>query len=430
MQGIRKTIFATLLALLLFPWQSYAEQATAQPLSTQALQQLVAPIALYPDPLLAQILMASTYPLEVVSAARWLKDNNHLKGKALEDALQQQTWDPSVKSLTAVPDVLNMMNEKLDMTTKLGDAFLAQQNDVLNAVQALRHKAQAAGNLNSNKQQVVNTAQNTENNSQSNNASYPIQNIISIEPADPQVVYVPMYDPNVVYGTWSYPEYPPYYYPYSGYAAGMALSFGAGYIVGDALWGRFDWHNHGVDINVNEFNRYNHTNIDNPNWRHDPAHRAGVPYRDLASQEKYGKGQLQDNQARDAFRGRAEAGRQELQRDGQAGIQNMERTGERREAGMMDDEQRFRDPMNRSEREQRGPVQQQRINPEERRPGNEGGQFRAYEGLQHGEENLHHELRGHDGLQGGRGEFRGGEGGFRGGEGGGFHGGGGRGGRR
>ncbi|HRE31483.1 MAG TPA: DUF3300 domain-containing protein, partial [Candidatus Berkiella sp.] len=158
-----KTIIAIFLMFLLIPWQCYAQQAEQQTFSKEELEQLVAPIALYPDPLLAQILMASTYPLEMVTAARWVKTNPNLTGKALEDSLQQQTWDPSVKSLTAVPDVLNQMNDKLDMTIKLGDAFLGQQKDVMDAVQALRTKAQSAGNLKSSKEQVVNTAPETEN---------------------------------------------------------------------------------------------------------------------------------------------------------------------------------------------------------------------------------------------------------------------------
>src|SRR5262249_50788384 len=169
---------------------------------------LVAPIALYPDSLLAQVLMASTYPLEVVEAARFQKANPSLKDKALDDALQKQTWDPSVKSLVSFPEVLTMMNEKLDWTQRLGDAFLAQQSDVMDAVQVLRNKAQAQGNLQSNEQQKVIVQQPP--------ADAPAGSppVIVIQPANPQVVYVPTYNPTVVYGSWPYPSYPPYsYYP-------------------------------------------------------------------------------------------------------------------------------------------------------------------------------------------------------------------------
>jgi hypothetical protein len=168
--------------------------------SQEELNQLVAPVALYPDALLSQVLMASTYPLEIVEAARWVKSNPNLKDKALEDALQNQSWDPAVKSLAVFPQVLTMMNEKLDWTQKLGDAFLAQQKDVLDTAQALRKKAQAQGNLKDTKEQKV--VETTENNT----------TVIKIEPTNPEVVYVPTYNPTVVYGAWPYPAYPPYYY--------------------------------------------------------------------------------------------------------------------------------------------------------------------------------------------------------------------------
>ncbi|MFP8875003.1 MAG: DUF3300 domain-containing protein, partial [Myxococcota bacterium] len=157
---------------------------------------MVAPIALYPDSLLAQVLMASTYPIEIVEAARWVKTNPGLEGDKLEDAMQKQNWDPSVKSLTAFPQVLAMMNEKLTWTTDLGDAFLAQQKDVMNAVQVLRQKAKAAGNLESNEQQTV-KVEDQPTGSQT-------QTII-IQPSSTKVVYVPTYNPTVVYGVWAYP---------------------------------------------------------------------------------------------------------------------------------------------------------------------------------------------------------------------------------
>jgi len=183
----------------------------AKSFSQQELEQLVAPIALYPDALLAQVLMASTYPLEVVQADRWRKAHASLKDKALEDALQQQPWDPAVKSLAVFPQVLTMMSDKIDWTQKLGDAFLAQQQDVMATAQTLRAKAQKEGTLKDTKEQKVTTQ--TEN-----NTTY-----IVIEPTNPEVVYVPTYNPTVVYGAWPYPAYPPYAYYPPGYVAGGAL---------------------------------------------------------------------------------------------------------------------------------------------------------------------------------------------------------------
>jgi hypothetical protein len=279
---------------------------------TEELEQLVAPIALYPDALLAQILMASTYPLEIVSAERWVKANPNLKNQALEDALQTQTWDPSVKSLVAFPQVLTMMNDKLDWTQKLGDAFLAQQKDVMDAVQRLRTKAQAEGHLQTTPEQKVIVEQPAGSQT----------TIVKIEPANPQVVYVPSYNPTVVYGAWPYPAYPPYYYYPPGYVAATSIfSFGVGMAVGSALWGGYDWHHGDVDINVNRYNDFNKTNISSGRWEHNVEHRKGVQYRDAASQQKYNRTTRTGGDAREAFRGRAESGRQELARGGAAGIQ-------------------------------------------------------------------------------------------------------------
>ena len=277
--------------------------AGAKSFSQEELDQLVAPIALYPDALLAQVLMASTYPLEIVEADRWVKKNPGLKDKALEDALQQQTWDPSVKSLAVFPQVLTMMSEKLDWTQKLGDAFLAQQADVLATAQALRAKASAQGSLKDSKEQKVVTTQ--ENNT----------TVIKIEPTNPEVVYVPTYNPTVVYGAWPYPAYPPYYYYPPGYVAGGALlGFTAGVIVGGALWGNCNWGGGDVNVNVNRYNNFNRTNISNSNWNHNAQHRGAVPYRDQNVARQNGRGQATDAASRDAFRGRAEAGQQQIQR--------------------------------------------------------------------------------------------------------------------
>jgi hypothetical protein len=207
--------------------QSPAPAAAAAPgaktFSQQELDQLLAPIALYPDALLAQVLMASTYPLEVVEADRWVKANPKLKEKALEDALQKQRWDPSVKSLAVFPQVLTMMSEKLDWTQKLGDAFLAQQKDVLATAQTLRNKAVKQGTLKDSKEQKVTTE------------TTGTTTVVKIEPTNPEVVYVPTYNPTVVYGSWPYPAYPPYYYYPPGYTAGAAFfGFAAGAFVGAA----------------------------------------------------------------------------------------------------------------------------------------------------------------------------------------------------
>ena len=297
----------------------------AKTFSQQELEQLVAPIALYPDALLAQTLMASTYPLEIVTAERWVKANPGLKDKALEDALQKQTWDASVKSLVVFPQVLTMMSEKLDWTQKLGDAFLAQQKDVLATAQALRTKAVAQGSLKDTKEQKVVTA--TENNT----------TVIKIEPTNPEVVYVPTYNPTVAYGAWPYPAYPPYYYYPPGYVAGGALlGFTAGVIVGGALWGNCNWGGGDVNINVNRYNNFNRSNISNGNWQHRPEHRGSVPYRDQGVAKQYGRGQSADAASRDAFRGRAEAGRESISRGDVPRDAGSRNTAANRDAGGRD----------------------------------------------------------------------------------------------
>lgn len=271
-----------------------ASAPTAKGFTQQQLDQMLASIALYPDALLSQIFMASTYPLEIVEAHRWAKSNASLKGSALQDALKGQAWDESVKSLTAFPEVLNRMNSDLAWTQQMGDAFLGQQQQVMDTVQRLRKKAQDAGNLATNEQQKV-VVQN---------------NYITVEPASPTVVYVPTYNPMVVYGPWWYPTYPPYYPPYwaaPGAAFARGVFWGAGIAAGAAMWGGFNWNNHDVNINVNKYNNFNRTNISNSNWQHNAAHREGVPYRDNGARQKYGSQDRQAVQARDQFRGRSDS---------------------------------------------------------------------------------------------------------------------------
>ena len=283
--------------------QDKGDQNQNQNLSAAQLEQLVAPIALYPDSLLAQVLMASTYPLEVVEAARWVKANPNLKGDNLDAALQKQSWDPSVKSLAVFPQTLQMMNDKLDWTEDLGDAFLAQQKDVMAAVQRLRDKAQAQGNLKSGKEQTVKT--------EGSGSSQ----VIVIQSTQPDTVYVPVYNPTVVYGPWPYPAYPPYYWYPPGYVANDVIFFGLGVAAGYALWGDMDWYHDDIHIDVDHYYHYDHDHYDGDGhhhdhhdgqgghdghghhdgrdgdtWHHNPDHRRGVPYHNdqLAKQFKGG----------------------------------------------------------------------------------------------------------------------------------------------
>jgi hypothetical protein len=255
-------------------------------LSQQELDQLLAPIALYPDALVAQVLMASTYPLEVIEAARWVRAHPELKGDQLEAALQEQSWDPSVKGLVVVPQVLTMMDERLDWTEKLGDAFLAQQQAVMDTIQSLRARAQTAGNLTSTPEQTVVTEGKE----------------IRIEPAKPEVIYVPVYNPAVIYGPWWWPAPPYYWYPPGYVATGPFIYFGFGIVVGAAIWGACDWGHRTVVVNVPHYNTFNHTRVANPQWSHDVDHRRGVPYRDDATRHKFGR-ELPGVDARRDFRG-------------------------------------------------------------------------------------------------------------------------------
>ena len=183
-----------MLALLLAASAAFAQDRV--PFRQAELDQMLAPVALYPDSLLSQVLMASTYPLEVVQAARWSRANPGLKGQDAVRAVEHMDWDPSVKSLTAFPQILTMMDEKLEWTRRLGEAFLAQQADVMDTVQGLRRRAEAAGNLRSSEQMRV--AREGE--------------VITIHQPAPEVVYVPYYNPAVVYGPWWWPAYPPVYW--------------------------------------------------------------------------------------------------------------------------------------------------------------------------------------------------------------------------
>jgi hypothetical protein len=280
----------------------------------EALDQMLAPVALYPDDLLVQVLMAATYPLEVVRAYRWVQANPGLQGDQLAVELEQQNWDASVKSLVNFPTVLQMMNDSLEWTQKLGDAFLSQKDQVMDTVQMLRQKAQAQGGLSTTREQRV--------------IMEPQTQTIVIEPAVPEVVYVPVYDPTIVYGPWWWPAYPPFYYhPRGAVIAGRGIGFGLGVTVGVAwgyAWGGFNWHRHDVAINVTR-NVYINNRIDRPRyaghvttgpggqgmWRHDPVHRGGVAYRSPSVAQQFGRGPLPGADGRRELRGfdRGGAGR-------------------------------------------------------------------------------------------------------------------------
>ncbi|HEY1468534.1 MAG TPA: DUF3300 domain-containing protein [Candidatus Acidoferrum sp.] len=317
------------------------------------LDALVAPIALYPDPLLAQTLAASTYPLELIQLQQWLAKNPGLKDKALADAVAKEPWDPSIQAMAALPDVVKRLADDIQWTTDLGNAFLAQQSDVMEAVQRMRKKAQDKGNLKTTDQQKVET-QVVES-----------KQVIVIQQANPQVVYVPSYDPVIVYGPPIYP-YPPIYYPPPGYyAAGLAISFGVGVMMG-AFWsGGWGWGcgwggNNNVTINRNNnFNRNsnigggNRGNIGNRpsnpiagggnrgdlgggnrgdlgggnrastlpaggdrggnagnNWQHNPQHRGGAPYRDRATADRFGGTTRGDSLSNRQASARQQVGRQ------------------------------------------------------------------------------------------------------------------------
>jgi hypothetical protein len=265
--------------------------ATGAPIYSPAqLDQLLAPVALYPDDLLGQILMAATYPLEVVQADRWLQNpsNASLRGSPLADALQQLPWDTSVKSLVAYPQILSWLDSALDWTEAAGDAFLAQQADVMDSVQRLRSRAQAAGSLSSTPQETVTGS----------------DQAIQIASPDPSVEYVPVYSPDTAYGPWPNPDYPPYDFS-PGYAVGTYIAFPV--LVPYWGWDRWDWRHHRIDVDGDGGRR---RDPDRPDrgpghrvpWRHDPVHRGGVPYRDPVTRARY-EGHADIHAAGSGYRG-------------------------------------------------------------------------------------------------------------------------------
>ena len=306
------------------PGAATADQAEKIP--SDQLDSLVAPIALYPDQLLAQVLAASTYPLEIIQLQQFLTKNKDLKDKALADAVAKQPWDASIQGLAGLPDVVNRLANDIQWTTDLGNAFLAQQSDVMDAVQRMRAKAQGQGNLKSNEQVKVET-QKVES-----------KEVIVIQQSNPQVVYVPSYNPTVVYGPPVYP-YPPVAYPPPGYyAAGMAISFGVGVAMG-AMWSggwgyNCGWHGGNNNITINNNNNFNRnsniqggnrTNVQGGNrgnsWQHNSQHRGGAPYSNRATANKYGGTARGDSMSSRQTNARQNQARQQgvSNRGGQAG---------------------------------------------------------------------------------------------------------------
>ena len=316
--------------------QSANASADQQPaiIPANQLDSLVAPIALYPDPLLSQLLVASTYPLEIIQLQQWLEKNKDLKDKALVDAVSKQPWDPSVQAMAPLPDVVKRLSDDIQWTTDLGNAFLAQQSDVMDAIQRMRQKAQGTGALKSNEQLRVETKV--------------VQNktVIVIEQASPEIVYIPSYDPVYVYGPPVYP-YPAIYYPaYSTGAvvAATAISFGVGLALGAAWGGGWGWGcgwgDNDIDINVNNnFNR--NTNISGGNrinnisggnkWQHNPRHRGGAPYPNRGTADRFGGTTRGDSLANRQRAAGKQLGRQDsnLGRDNRGGASDRGAVGTR-----------------------------------------------------------------------------------------------------
>jgi hypothetical protein len=297
--GTRRAIPLLIACALSIPGYSAAQSTTVLPTAAspavsgaqeqnftrEQLDQMLAPIALYPDAVLSQILMASTYPLEVVEAGRWCKAHSELPPEELQKAIGSEPWDPSVQSLCNFGPVLNRMSWDVAWTQNIGEAFIGQQAQVMDAVQDLRRRARDAGSLVSNSAQLV-TVDN---------------GYITVVPRDPQVVFVPTYDPNVVYGTWWWPAAP--YYPTYWWPPGdVGWYWGAGLAVGLGLWGVFDWHHHRVDIDLPRYQRLYGSHLADAHWRFNPVHRAGVGFRSPGLHGVYGGFEGDAARAREQFR--------------------------------------------------------------------------------------------------------------------------------
>jgi hypothetical protein len=285
-------ICAMVFCLALIPRPAQAEDSAfplaSEKFSREELAQMLGPIALYPDKLLAQVLMASTYPIELIEADRWFKKNPRLQGDSLDRALLEMDWAPSVKAICHFPAILALMSERIAETTNLGNAFLVQEEEIMDLVQELRASAYAQGNLTTTPQQKVIVEKET----------------IVIEPASPRVIYVPYYDPYYIFGSWWYPAYPPYYWGPPGIRLGVGISYWPGISFGFSWgsWSYFDWPRHYVHINIHDRPRYvRHDRwfTKSGRWLHAPVHRRGVAYRDKYTARKFN----QYPQHRSDFRG-------------------------------------------------------------------------------------------------------------------------------
>lgn len=267
--------------------ENTAAEQQAPPISNDQLEALVAPIALYPDQLLGQVLVASTYPLEIVQLAQWMQENSNLKGDALVEAVKKQNWDPSIQALVTFPDLVKQLSGNIQWTTDLGNAFLAQQSDVMNAIQSMRTQAKDSGKLQSTQQQSVQTQ--VENN----------KTVVVIQPTDPQTMYVPSYNPESIWGAGAY-SYPSISYPWGSHVATGLISFGAGAALGSWGHGGWGWNTgwgHG-EINMNNnFVRNNNLNAARTNiannrntgvWQHNAQHRGGTPYSNRQTANRFG----------------------------------------------------------------------------------------------------------------------------------------------
>ena len=308
---VATALFAAVLLLVAAPVRA----ADPPAFTVEQLDQMLAPIALFPDALLAQVLMATTYPKDVAEAANWALANRSLKGDDAVKAVQDKPWDPSVQSLVAFPQVLAMLGEKPEWVRDLGDAFLGQPKEVMDSVQFLRARAKEAGNLSSNEQQIV-TVEAAPPPPQTIvvTAPPPPTQIITIAPANPQVVFVPIYNPVHVFGPWWHPMFPPFFFPpppvwgFGWNPVGTAIWWGVGIGVTYALWGGVNWGRRDVNINVNRWNNINvnnriTSNNRNVNWNHNPGNRRSIPYRDAATRDRL-ENRIGERGDRQDFRGR------------------------------------------------------------------------------------------------------------------------------
>lgn len=323
----------------------------------EELDQMLAPVALYPDSLLSQVLMAATYPEEVKEAGIFAFNNSNLTGDSLVKEAADQDWDPSVKALLEFPDIVGMMHDQMNWTTNLGDALLGQQRDVMESVQRLRANAQMAGNLNTTKQQAVSSLSGTSGITFDPVVIDPITmdpitidpitiDPIVINPIDSDFIFPPVYDSAAVYGTWWWPAYPPYAYYPAAWVPGAGVGFWTGVAVGrNWNWGGWDWSRREVKINPQNFNSWtqNHyadssryqrnASVKSQTWQHDPSHRRDEPYRDRSTAQRFGQADRVSGSERAGDRGFDRSGQQGFDGRDRAGDRGADRTGPRGQEG-------------------------------------------------------------------------------------------------